>query len=73
VENDETTAEAGVRETLEETGLDVTLVPGSAPLLPAAFPHRLAPAPWLVAEVPVLLTELTQEFLQLRDVSSNLC
>jgi 8-oxo-dGTP pyrophosphatase MutT (NUDIX family) len=52
VEPDETPAQAAIREVLEETGLDVTLVPGLAAPLPAGFPHRAVPAPWLVAEVP---------------------
>jgi hypothetical protein len=38
-------------------GLDVTLVPGPAASVPPGFPHRLVPVPWLVAEVPVLLTD----------------
>lgn len=50
VETDETAAQCGIREALEETGLDVTLVPGPAAPVPAGFPHRLLPAPWLVAE-----------------------
>jgi 8-oxo-dGTP pyrophosphatase MutT (NUDIX family) len=52
VEPDETPAQAAIREVLEETGLDVTLVPGPSAPLPAGFPHRAVPAPWLVAEVP---------------------
>lgn len=52
METDETAAQCGIREAREETGLDVTLVPGPAAAVPAGFPHRLVPAPWLVAEVP---------------------
>jgi 8-oxo-dGTP pyrophosphatase MutT (NUDIX family) len=52
VEADETAAQCGIREALEETGLDVRLVPGPAAPVAAGFPHRLVPAPWLVAEVP---------------------
>ncbi|MGH3251019.1 MAG: NUDIX domain-containing protein, partial [Trebonia sp.] len=52
VEPDETPAQAGTREVLEETGLGVTLIPGPSAPLPAGFPHRAVPAPWLVAEVP---------------------
>ena len=40
------------------SGLDVTLVLGPAPTVPAGFPHRLVPAPWLVAEVPAAFSEL---------------
>lgn len=50
VEADETAAQCGIRESLEETGLEVTLVPGPAVPVPAGFPHCLVPAPWLVAE-----------------------
>lgn len=50
VETDETAAQCGIREALEETGLEVALVPGPAAPVPAGFPHRLLPAPWLVAE-----------------------
>ena len=50
VERSETASQCGIREALEETGLEVTLVPGPAATVPAGFPHRLVPAPWLVAE-----------------------
>jgi 8-oxo-dGTP pyrophosphatase MutT (NUDIX family) len=50
VETDETAAQCGIREALEETGLEVTLVPGPTAPVPAGFPHRVLPAPWLVAE-----------------------
>ena len=52
MEANETAAQCGIREALEEAGLDVPLVPGPAITVPAGFPHRLVPAPWLVAEVP---------------------
>jgi 8-oxo-dGTP pyrophosphatase MutT (NUDIX family) len=61
VEADETAAQCGIREALEETGLEVTLVPCPAGPVPAGFPHRLVPAPWLVAEVPAAPDRHTSE------------
>ncbi len=61
VEANETAAQAGVREALEETGLDVTLAPGPAAQFPAGFPHQLVPAPWLTAEVPASPDRHTSE------------
>jgi 8-oxo-dGTP pyrophosphatase MutT (NUDIX family) len=51
LEHGEYPFQAAAREVREETGLDVTLVPGPAAPVPAEFPHQLEPAPWLVAEV----------------------
>lgn len=61
VEDGEAPAEAAVREAREETGLDVTIVPGPSAALPAAFPHRVVPAPWLTAEVPAAPDRHTNE------------
>jgi hypothetical protein len=51
VESGETTAQAAVREAVEETGLAVTLVPGPAIPFPAGFPHQFIPAPWWTGEL----------------------
>jgi 8-oxo-dGTP pyrophosphatase MutT (NUDIX family) len=59
VEENETAAQCGIREALEETGLDITLVPGPAVPVPAGFPHQRVPAPWLVAEVRAAFSELS--------------
>ena len=61
VEENETAAQCGIREALEETGLDITLVPGPAVPVPLGFPHRQVPAPWLVAEVPAAPDRHTRE------------
>lgn len=53
VELDETTAEAAVREVLEETGLQVRLVSPSAVPLPSGTPHVPVPAPWWILEMQV--------------------
>ncbi len=51
VEAFETAAEAAVRETGEELGCQVRLVPGPAVPLPAGFPHRAVAAPWWIVEM----------------------
>lgn len=56
VEDDETAAEAAVREIEEETGLrDVRLLGFPAPVLPGGFPatHSLLPLPWWITEIEV--------------------
>lgn len=53
VEQDETQAEAAVRETLEESGLRVRLLPCPSPTLPAGYPHEAVAAPWWITEVMV--------------------
>ena len=53
VEPDETTAEAAVREVLEETGLRVRLLPPSSVPLPAGTPHVPVPPPWWILEMQV--------------------
>jgi 8-oxo-dGTP pyrophosphatase MutT (NUDIX family) len=51
VEADESPAEAAVRETAEELGCGVRLLPGPSLPLPAGYPHpRMAP-PWWVVEM----------------------
>lgn len=42
----ETAAEAFVRETGEETGIEIVLLSPPAPPLPDDFPHRILPRPW---------------------------
>ena len=61
MEAGETPAEAAFREAREETGLDVTLVPGPAARVPATFPHRVLPAPWFVAQAPASPDRHTNE------------
>lgn len=49
VEVDESAAEAGVREVLEETGLTVRMLPGPAVPVPDGYPHAaVEPAWWIV-------------------------
>ena len=42
----ETAAEAFVRETGEEVGIEIILLSPPAPRFPDAFPHRILPRPW---------------------------
>ncbi|MET9260526.1 NUDIX domain-containing protein [Amycolatopsis sp. NPDC004079] len=54
VEDDETQAEAAVRETVEETGLlQVRLLACPTPALPGGYPHERVAAPWWITEVLV--------------------
>jgi len=53
VEADETSAEAAVRETAEETGLAVRLLPPQSVPVPAGTPHVPVPAPWWILEMRV--------------------
>lgn len=53
VEADETTAEAAVREVLEETGLRIRLLPPPSMPLPPGTPHVAVPAPWWILEMQV--------------------
>lgn len=52
VEPDETAAEAAVRETLEEAGCRVRLLPGPTTPVPAGFPHVPVIVPWWIVEMP---------------------
>lgn len=51
VEVDESTAEAALREVLEETGFRAELLSGPSLPLPAGFPHTAVAAPWWVVEM----------------------
>jgi 8-oxo-dGTP pyrophosphatase MutT (NUDIX family) len=53
VEADETQAEAGVREAVEESGLRVRLLGCPVPALPAGYPHPAVAAPWWITELMV--------------------
>jgi 8-oxo-dGTP pyrophosphatase MutT (NUDIX family) len=51
VEDDESQAEAALREVAEETGLTgARLLEAPAPALPAGFPHKRVPPPWWITE-----------------------
>jgi 8-oxo-dGTP pyrophosphatase MutT (NUDIX family) len=51
VEDDESQAQAALREVAEETGLlDVRLLEVPAPALPAGFPHERVVPPWWITE-----------------------
>lgn len=53
VECDETQAEAAVREALEESGLEIRLLPSPSPSLPLGYPHERVPVPWWISELTV--------------------
>jgi 8-oxo-dGTP pyrophosphatase MutT (NUDIX family) len=54
VEDDESQAQAALREVAEETGrAGVSLLEVPAPALPAGFPHERVPPPWWITEQPV--------------------
>ncbi|MGH4006170.1 MAG: NUDIX hydrolase [Pseudonocardiaceae bacterium] len=53
VEEDETQAEAAVREATEESGLRVRLLACPSPTLPAGSPHLSVPQPWWITEMLV--------------------
>jgi 8-oxo-dGTP pyrophosphatase MutT (NUDIX family) len=61
VEADESPAEAAVRETAEELGCRVRLLPGPALPLPSGYPHEQAPAPWWTVEMPAAPDRHTPE------------
>ncbi|MBR7825844.1 NUDIX domain-containing protein [Actinospica sp. MGRD01-02] len=48
----ETPADAAVRETREEAGLDVVLVAPPTPRLPEGYPHQVLAAPWWTVSGP---------------------
>lgn len=51
VEDDESPAQAGLREVSEETGLtSVSLLDVTAPPLPVGFPHQRVPSPWWITQ-----------------------
>lgn len=52
LERYETPADAAVRETREEAGLDVVLVSPPAPRLPDGYPHQVLAAPWWTVSGP---------------------
>lgn len=53
IEQDETRADAPVRETVEEPGLRVRLLACPSPVLPVGYPHKRVAAPWWITEVTV--------------------
>jgi 8-oxo-dGTP pyrophosphatase MutT (NUDIX family) len=61
VEDDESSAEAALREIGEETGLRGELLPGPSLPLPAGFPHSAVVAPWWVVEMDACADNHTRE------------
>jgi 8-oxo-dGTP pyrophosphatase MutT (NUDIX family) len=53
VEDDETQAEAAVREAIEESGRRVRLLACPTPSLPSGYPHARVAAPWWINEIMV--------------------
>ncbi|MFC8527199.1 NUDIX domain-containing protein [Nocardia sp. NPDC057227] len=53
VEDDESPAEAALRETWEESGRRARLLGWPAPALPAGYPYPAVPAPWWITELTV--------------------
>ncbi len=53
VEDDETEAQAAVREAAEESGLVVRLLACPTPPLPSGYPHAQVPSPWWINEIMV--------------------
>jgi 8-oxo-dGTP pyrophosphatase MutT (NUDIX family) len=61
VEAGESPAEAAVRETAEELGCLVRLLPGPSLPLPVGYPHGQLPAPWWTVEMPAAPDRHTPE------------
>jgi len=72
VEREESAAEAALRETREETGLEVHLLPGPAVAVPAGFPHATVCAPWWVVEMRVLPTAIRASRMSTSTMSFSL-
>jgi 8-oxo-dGTP pyrophosphatase MutT (NUDIX family) len=78
VEEDESQAQAALREVAEETGLaGIRLLEVPAPALPAGFPHERVAPPWWITEQPVPVdnhlsephTHLDHQYVAVTDVT----